>query len=175
MQSHERHEADGPPMTGAEQELEGALRSLRPGPLVGVDRARALFDAGVAVGRRRARAWQGATAAMAAVLVGSVLTRLPSGPSPAASGSLAEKVVASTPGDLAVASQPVAVADRTTFPLRDYEVLLPGSQRAEYLRLRDQMLLGGADVLRPADAAAPPWMPNPAPRRVLGPPATIRG
>ena len=192
MQGNEGHRtdhSDASSLTPGERELELALESLKPGLPAGVDRARALFDAGVAVGRRRTRAWQGAAGVMAVVFMASVLLRMPMGGSrreetsiaPGAIATSAEETLAprthqpTTPNTSFVI--PVSVATRGASSSNENmlpPLPLPG-ERPGYLQLRDQVLQRGPDALRPADVAAPIWMADPAARRVLGPGALLRG
>jgi hypothetical protein len=188
MQGFERQRDVGDPLalTPAEQELEWALGALAPGAARGVDRSRALFDAGVAVGRRKARSWQGATGAMAVALIASLLMRLPIGVDTGGERRGAPETIATVTDSrpvqvattTAAVTSPVALATRVSTTESSQYILPPlpmPSERPGYLQLRDQVLLRGQDALRPADAAAPLRMPDPAARRVLGPAAAFRG
>lgn len=194
MQSHEGHRSNADPtaLTPGERELEWALGSLRPEAPAGVDRSRALFNAGVAVGRQRARAWQGATGVMAAALLALLIIRMPAGDGGDGSARYVGPVVKAVespskqfPRATVAASEtrmvlpplPVMVATRAATNGSEYTLpplTMPG-ERPGYLQLRDQVLQRGPDALRPADAAAPLWMANPAARRVLGPASVLKG
>jgi hypothetical protein len=190
MQGHEGHRRNPEPaaLTRGEQELEWALGSLTPGAPAGVDRVKALFDAGVAVGRRRARAWQGAAAVMAVALAASVLMRMPMDAdgqrargitahgTPQPSPAVAQIAVTFPP---ATTWSPLVLATRTTSGSGANEYMLPPlpmpGERAGYLRLRDQVLQRGPEALRPTDAAEPLWMADPAARRVVRSSPALRG
>ena len=174
-------------LTPGERELEVALGSLRLAP-AGVDPARALFDAGVAVGRRRTRAWQAMTGALAVALAAAVLLRMPRANggggdgisiAPGAIAQVEEKIAPHSRQASVTASPvvPVSLATRTSAGSNEYvlpPLPMPG-ERPGYLQLRDQVLQGGPEALRPANAAAPLWMADPAARRVVRPLTVLRG
>ena len=173
-------------LTPGERELERALGSLRLAP-AGIDSARALFDAGVAVGQRRARAWQGTTGVLAVVLAASVLMNMPrlGGVDherqlivPNTIARVEERVTHHTPRPITTSAPVVSVSIATRGPGTNEYILpplpMPG-ERPGYLQLRDQLLQGGPEALRPANAAAPLWMADPAARPVIRALPALRG
>lgn len=152
MQSEER-------LTPAERELEMALAMLAP--VATIDRDRMMFRAGQASMRGRQRLWHGTTAALAVALVASVGIRMI--PQPPAGQHFAANPVRSTePGQL--------VSDLGTGDKNELEY------RAEYLSLRDRVLIGGVDVLpAPSGSASASESPIRIERLVPARPAPKRG
>jgi hypothetical protein len=78
---------------------------------------------------------------------------------------------------IAVAAPVTVVATRDSVSSNEYmlpPLPMPG-ERPGYLRLREQVLERGPEALRPADAAAPIWMPDPAGRRLIRPASVLKG
>jgi hypothetical protein len=133
------------PLNVGERELETRLRRLVPSGH-GLRRDNLMFQAGRRAGRRQLLPWQGMSAVL---LVGCMaLGWLSVGPEPRPDRSLlvqVEPVVESAPPvtDRSAPSQRTAVPARVTHP-------------SEYLRLRELVLLEGADALPNPPAAAVP-------------------
>ena len=152
MQSEER-------LTPAERELEIALGMLAPAATI--DRDRMMFRAGQASVRRRQRLWQGTTAALAVVLVASVGIRM--APQPPASPRFAAEPMRSVESERWVSDVGAGDASELEY-------------RAEYLNLRDRVLIGGVDVLpAPTGSASASESPIRIERLVPARPATKRG
>ncbi len=124
-------------LTPAEEELEAALRSLRPAAAA-IERDRLMFQAGRATVRRSGRAWLGAVAVLAAALGASLLHR----PQP----RIVERIVrVQTPATPTVAGAAFASAGQTDW-----------TGQGRYLRLRERLLAEGLDALpAPAEVATP--------------------
>lgn len=124
--SDERHHDDFNEMdrslTGAQRELESALRSLAPSATSRLDPVAAAFDAGRRDGAGRMRVWRGASLAAMVALCAVLLRSTPAIRNP----------------ESTINVQPIALAPRDE-PLSDQSML----------RLRDAVLDGGTAALPP--------------------------
>lgn len=124
-------------LTPAQRELEAALASLSPARPA-IDRDRLLYQAGLAAGRSAYRRWAGVATAAAVVLAASlaVVAAFPRG--------TAERIV--------YVSRPAAQSDQPPSLEPWTAQAAPGeAPRAEYLRLRSEVLARGLGAL-PASA-----------------------
>lgn len=126
-------------LTSADRELALALGGLQPAATA-IDRDRMMFRAGQATARRGRRGWQGLAAGLVLMLGVSIASR----PTP----SQVERVVY-----VAQESDPPAPAHRASWSPRERVHDFRGIQ-ANYLKLRDDVLVHGLDALHESPQTA---------------------